>query len=157
MNGVNVAANLARTALSVPHSSDRVQNRWVSLRTDPLHPRTLRPMTRRPTGEPPPGSCERPDGDGSHAESSTAPPYVPELAAPELTEAECRRCGTYIAGLDGRYACGVCGWVNDHSEGHRRLPRADEDPDRPPKGRRRPKQLPGPPDPGLWAVSGTGA
>lgn len=155
MNGVNVAANLARTALSVPHSSDRVQNRWVSLRTDPLHPRTLRSMTRRPTGEPHPGSCERPDGDGSHAES-TAPLHVPELAAPELTEAECRRCGTYIAGLDGRYACGVCGWVNDHSEGHRRLPRADEDPDRPPKGRRRPKQLPGPPDPGPYAVSGTG-
>ncbi|MFG2482531.1 hypothetical protein ACGFSI_07165 [Streptomyces virginiae] len=71
---------------------------------------------------------------------STAP-----LPPPELTEAECRRCGTYIAGLDGRYACGVCGWVNDHSEGHRRLPRADEDPDRPSKGRRRPKQLPGPP------------
>ncbi|MGW5850371.1 hypothetical protein ACWFQ8_20885 [Streptomyces sp. NPDC055254] len=71
---------------------------------------------------------------------STAP-----LPAPELTEAECRRCGTYIAGLDGRYACGVCGWVNDHSEGHRRLPRDDEDPDRPPKGRRRPKQLPQPP------------
>lgn len=70
---------------------------------------------------------------------STAP-----LPPPELTEAECRRCGTYIAGLDGRYACGVCGWVNDHSEGHRRLPRADEDPDRPAKGRRRPKQLPGP-------------
>lgn len=65
---------------------------------------------------------------------STAP-----LPAPELTEAECRRCGTYIAGLDGRYACGVCGWVNDHSEGHRRLPRAAEDPDRPAKGRRRPQ------------------
>ncbi|MCB5170226.1 hypothetical protein LG634_36190 [Streptomyces bambusae] len=51
--------------------------------------------------------------------------------APEITEAECRRCGTLIAGLDGRYACGVCGWVNDHSEGHRPLPHADEDPDRP--------------------------
>ncbi|MCX4777925.1 hypothetical protein [Streptomyces sp. NBC_01264] len=112
-------------------------------------------MTRRPTGEPPPGSCERPGGDGSHAES-TAPPQVPRPAAPELTEAECRRCGTYIAGLDGRYACGVCGWVNDHTEGHRRLPGADEDPDRPPKGRRRPKLLPGPPDPGAFALSGTG-
>lgn len=115
-------------------------------------------MTRRPTGAPPPGSCERPDGDGSHAEATASPPLpeppVPELAAPELTEAECRRCGTYIAGLDGRYACGVCGWVNDHSEGHRRLPRADEDPDRP-KGRRRPKQLLGPPEPEL-AEAGTG-
>ncbi|AWZ05044.1 MULTISPECIES: hypothetical protein [unclassified Streptomyces] len=91
-------------------------------------------MTRRTTGEQPPERCE------DHADSATAP-----LPAPELTEAECRRCGTYIAGLDGRYACGVCGWVNDHSEGHRRLPRADEDPDRPAKGRRRPPQLPGPP------------
>ncbi|WP_323183441.1 hypothetical protein [Streptomyces sp. NBC_00091] len=87
-------------------------------------------MTRRPPGAHPPDP---------NAES-TAP-----LPAPELTEAECRRCGTYIAGLDGRYACGVCGWVNDHSEGHRRLPRADEDPDRPRAGRRRPRQLPGPP------------
>lgn len=71
------------------------------------------------------------------------------LPAPELTEAECRRCGTYIAGLDGRYACGVCGWVNDHSEGHRRLPTADEDPDRPAaRGRaHKPRPLPlGPPD-----------
>ncbi|MFC6985509.1 hypothetical protein [Streptomyces cirratus] len=84
-------------------------------------------MTRRTAGAPFRGDCAE----------SAAP-----LPAPELTEAECRRCGTYIAGLDGRYACGVCGWVNDHSEGHRRLPRADEDPDRPPRGRRRPK--PGP-------------
>ncbi|MGW6709134.1 hypothetical protein ACWGDE_30180 [Streptomyces sp. NPDC054956] len=92
-------------------------------------------MSRRTTGEQPPERCE------DQADSATAP-----LPAPELTEAECRRCGTYIAGLDGRYACGVCGWVNDHSEGHRRLPRADEDPDRPAKGRRRPRQLPGPPE-----------
>ncbi|MGW1769065.1 hypothetical protein ACWCQL_34095 [Streptomyces sp. NPDC002073] len=70
------------------------------------------------------------------------------LSAPEITEAECRRCGTLIAGLDGRYACGVCGWVNDHSEGHRRLPRADEDPDRP-RGRRtaRPPRPPRPAQP----------
>ncbi|SCF88124.1 hypothetical protein GA0115259_104141, partial [Streptomyces sp. MnatMP-M17] len=34
-----------------------------------------------------------------------------------------------IAGLDGRYSCGVCGWVNHHSEGHRPLPRAEDDPD----------------------------
>ncbi|MFF4322358.1 hypothetical protein [Streptomyces sp. NPDC001568] len=87
-------------------------------------------MTRRPHG------AHHPD---AYAES-TAP-----LPAPELTEAECRRCGTYIAGLDGRYACGVCGWVNDHSEGHRRLPRADEDPDLPRKGRKRPERPPGPP------------
>ncbi|WP_411105899.1 hypothetical protein [Streptomyces sp. cmx-4-9] len=88
---------------------------------------------------------------------SAAP--LPPLPQPELTEAECRRCGTLIAGLDGRYACGVCGWVNDHSEGHRRLPRADEDPDRPATGRRRPAQRPGPAADGPGAASpqpGTG-
>ncbi|AXE26117.1 hypothetical protein C0216_24005 [Streptomyces globosus] len=81
----------------------------------------------------------------TRTEPSAADPAP--LPAPEITEAECRRCGTYIAGLDGRYACGVCGWVNDHSEGHRRLPRADEDPDRPPAGRRPPRLLPAPPPP----------
>ncbi|MFJ7154660.1 hypothetical protein ACIQUQ_06950 [Streptomyces sp. NPDC101118] len=86
------------------------------------------------------------------------PPHdsAPEhLRAPEITEAECRRCGTLIAGLDGRYACGVCGWVNDHSEGHRRLPRAEEDPDFP-RGRRR-RPLPpnpyGPPEPAAPATA----
>ncbi|WP_223837893.1 hypothetical protein [Streptomyces venezuelae] len=88
-------------------------------------------MTRRPPElEPTPAPTQDPTPE------STAP-----LPAPELTEAECRRCGTLIAGLDGRYACGVCGWVNDHSEGHRRLPRADEDPDVP-RGRRKRKQPP---------------
>ncbi|MFG2296624.1 hypothetical protein [Streptomyces sp. NPDC048603] len=80
-----------------------------------------------PPQHPPPGADLR----GAATPETTAP-----LPAPELTESECRRCGTLIAGLDGRYACGVCGWVNDHSEGHRRLPRADEDPDRP-RGRRK--------------------
>ncbi len=97
-------------------------------------------MTRRAAGAEPPADA-------------TAP-----LPAPELTEAECRRCGTYIAGLDGRYACGVCGWVNDHSEGHRRLPRADEDPDRPPRGRRPPRLLPAPePEPAPEAAPGAEA
>jgi ribosomal protein S27AE len=41
---------------------------------------------------------------------------------PQITYAECRQCGTQIAGLDGRYSCGVCGWVNHHSDGHRELP-----------------------------------
>ncbi|WSQ55489.1 hypothetical protein OG233_22780 [Streptomyces sp. NBC_01218] len=53
------------------------------------------------------------------------------MAAPEVTYTECRRCGTLIAGLDGRYACAGCGWVNDHSEGHRALPTAEDDPDYP--------------------------
>jgi ribosomal protein S27AE len=48
---------------------------------------------------------------------------------PEITYAECRQCGTLIAGLDGRYSCGVCGWVNHHSEGQRPLPRPEDDSD----------------------------
>ncbi|MFD7086150.1 hypothetical protein [Streptomyces sp. NPDC059918] len=90
-------------------------------------------MTRRPTRAEP-----------SADDTARLPAPLP---APELTEAECRRCGTYIAGLDGRYACGVCGWVNDHSEGHRRLPTADEDPDRPAARSRPRRRRPLPPGP----------
>ncbi|MFI5620525.1 hypothetical protein [Streptomyces sp. NPDC051567] len=64
-----------------------------------------------------------------HAELAT--PQEPVLVALEITETECRRCGTRIAGINGRYACPPCGWVNDHSEGHSPLPTADEDPDAP--------------------------
>ncbi|MGQ4515890.1 hypothetical protein [Streptomyces sp. DW26H14] len=53
---------------------------------------------------------------------------------PEITYAECRQCGTLIAGLDGRYSCGVCGWVNHHSEGHGPLPPAEDDRYRTPGG-----------------------
>ncbi|MER0446308.1 hypothetical protein ABR738_17365 [Streptomyces sp. Edi4] len=67
-------------------------------------------------------------------------PWPPELDplpepepvfTPEITEADCRKCGTRVAGLDGRYACGVCGWTNDWSEGHRPLPSGEDDPDYP--------------------------
>ncbi|WNO69642.1 hypothetical protein RPQ02_01080 [Streptomyces sp. AM2-3-1] len=48
-------------------------------------------------------------------------PEVP-LPHPEITYIGCARCGTQIVGLDGRYACAGCGWVNDWSEGHSPLP-----------------------------------
>lgn len=50
---------------------------------------------------------------------------------PQITETECEGCGTRLAGLDGRYACGVCSWSNHWSEGHRELPTAQDDPDYP--------------------------
>lgn len=53
----------------------------------------------------------------------------PGMEHPEITYIGCARCGTQIAGLDGRYACSGCGWVNEWTEGHRPLPAA---------GRRRP-------------------
>lgn len=65
-----------------------------------------------------------------------APLPDPEIVlAPEITESECRQCVTRVAGLDGRYACGVCGWVNDHLEGHHPLPPAEADTDFPGSGR----------------------
>nr|WP_244883643.1 hypothetical protein [Streptomyces zhihengii] len=49
----------------------------------------------------------------------------------EITRTECRRCGTSIRGVNGRYACSLCGWVNHWSEGHNELPTAADDPDSP--------------------------
>lgn len=57
------------------------------------------------------------------------PPAVAFLDSQEITTTDCRRCGTQISGINGRYACGSCGWVNDWSEGHGELPGADQDPD----------------------------
>ncbi|MFE0098145.1 hypothetical protein [Streptomyces sp. NPDC059015] len=49
----------------------------------------------------------------------------------QITETDCERCGTRLSGLNGRYACGVCGWTNPWNDGHRDLPSAEEDPDHP--------------------------
>lgn len=50
---------------------------------------------------------------------------------PEITTTECRQCGAQVSGLNGRYACGLCGWVNHWSEGYGNLPTAQDDPDYP--------------------------
>jgi hypothetical protein len=50
---------------------------------------------------------------------------------PEITTTMCRECGAGVSGLNGRYACGVCGWVNPWTEGHTILPTAEQDPDYP--------------------------
>lgn len=50
---------------------------------------------------------------------------------PEITRTECRQCGTEIYGVNGRYPCTVCGWVNPWYEGHGELPTAKDDPDYP--------------------------
>ncbi|WP_432043285.1 hypothetical protein [Streptomyces cadmiisoli] len=57
------------------------------------------------------------------------------LAAQEITTTECRGCGSQVSGVNGRYACGVCGWTNPWHEGHQDLPTAEADPDWP--GRKR--------------------
>jgi ribosomal protein L37E len=54
-------------------------------------------------------------------------PAVEFLASQEITTTDCRRCGTQVSGVNGRYSCSACGWVNDWSEGHTELPGADVD------------------------------
>ena len=44
------------------------------------------------------------------------------LESQEITTTDGRRCGSHIAGVNGRYACGACGWTNHWSEGSRELP-----------------------------------
>jgi len=61
------------------------------------------------------------------AASDTAVP----LAGTEITTTDCRQCGAKVSGLDNRYACPLCGWVNHWSEGSTELPRAEDDPNRP--------------------------
>jgi hypothetical protein len=53
------------------------------------------------------------------------------LEGQEITTTGCRGCGTEISGVNGRYSCGACGWVNSWAEGHTRLPTAQDDPDWP--------------------------
>ncbi|MFE4818656.1 hypothetical protein ACFRFU_19915 [Streptomyces sp. NPDC056704] len=49
----------------------------------------------------------------------------------EITTTGCRDCGAEVHGLNGRYACGLCGWVNHWSQGDTELPGAEDDPDYP--------------------------
>ncbi|WP_437051162.1 hypothetical protein [Streptomyces sp. enrichment culture] len=59
----------------------------------------------------------------------------PEMAATaaafldgqQITTTQCGLCGTEIAGVNGRYSCGVCGWTNPWWEGTRTLTGAADD------------------------------
>ncbi|GLW47183.1 hypothetical protein Stsp02_28450 [Streptomyces sp. NBRC 14336] len=66
-----------------------------------------------------------PSVPGPHTAASAAA----FLNAQEITTTDCRGCGAEVSGVNGRYACGVCGWTNHWSEGHNELPGAEEDPD----------------------------
>ncbi|MEU2491125.1 hypothetical protein [Streptomyces sp. NPDC007883] len=59
------------------------------------------------------------------------PAYPAHDGALQITETDCERCGTRLSGLNGRYACGMCGWTNPWNDGHHDLPSAEEDPDHP--------------------------
>lgn len=49
----------------------------------------------------------------------------------QITRTDCPKCGAEVFGIDGRYACPLCAWVNHWSEGHGPLPVAEDDPDWP--------------------------
>ncbi|OYP13480.1 hypothetical protein CFC35_02365 [Streptomyces sp. FBKL.4005] len=49
------------------------------------------------------------------------------LDGQEITRTQCVQCYSEIAGVNGRYACGNCGWVNPWTEGHKPLPTAEDD------------------------------
>ncbi|MFI0165802.1 hypothetical protein [Streptomyces sp. NPDC017095] len=55
-------------------------------------------------------------------DARTAASAAAFLEGQEITTTGCGRCGTEISGVNGRYACGNCGWVNHWSEGHTELP-----------------------------------
>jgi rubrerythrin len=63
--------------------------------------------------------------------AETAAAAAAFLAAQEITTTECRQCGTQVSGVNGRYSCPSCGWSNPWTEGHRKLPSAQDDPDWP--------------------------
>lgn len=48
------------------------------------------------------------------------------LDGQNITTTGCRQCGTEISGVNGRYSCPACGWVNHWSEGDTELPGTDE-------------------------------
>lgn len=61
--------------------------------------------------------------------AETAAAAAAFLDGQEITTTGCPDCGTEISGVNGRYACGICGFVNHWSEGHTELPPAVSDPD----------------------------
>lgn len=64
---------------------------------------------------------------GGMGKPEVSEPTVRQVA--QITETECRLCGARVAGLNNRYACNLCGWVNHWSEGTSALPTASDDPD----------------------------
>ena len=49
-------------------------------------------------------------------------PPKPDTMIRELTVRDCPKCGVTVTGVNGRYACTACGWVNHWSEGNTPLP-----------------------------------
>lgn len=66
--------------------------------------------------------------------AETAAKAAAFLDGQEITHTQCGQCGTEIAGIKGRYSCGICGWSNAWHEGHGELPTAEDDPDWPGPG-----------------------
>ncbi|GHH56299.1 hypothetical protein [Streptomyces candidus] len=51
---------------------------------------------------------------------------IPRPETAVITRTDCPCCGARVEGLDGRYACALCGWVNHWTQGHHELHHAEE-------------------------------
>ncbi|MGV9988835.1 hypothetical protein ACWEWP_31630 [Streptomyces olivaceus] len=74
-------------------------------------------MTAEPAPPPEPEPVPCPDV------AATAAAF---LDGQQITTTQCGLCGTEIAGVNGRYSCGVCGWTNPWWEGTSTLPGATD-------------------------------
>ncbi|MEU8587656.1 hypothetical protein AB0C59_11750 [Streptomyces sp. NPDC048664] len=52
-----------------------------------------------------------------------------------FTRTTCAGCGAIVEGLNNRFSCTVCGWVNRWDDSTSPLPCAEDDPDCPRRGR----------------------
>lgn len=48
-----------------------------------------------------------------------------------FTRTTCSGCGAIVEGLNNRFSCTVCGWVNRWDDSTSPLPSAEDDPDYP--------------------------
>ncbi|MFB6814173.1 hypothetical protein ACFCV8_06475 [Streptomyces sp. NPDC056347] len=84
-------------------------------------------MTRHPEPEHRTDPDPEPEPGADPGSNSGAGPGTSSVPRGEITRTNCRRCGHEVYGVDGRYACPLCGWVNHWSAGHTTLPTADDD------------------------------
>ncbi|MCX4238268.1 hypothetical protein ACH4Y0_26145 [Streptomyces sp. NPDC020707] len=69
--------------------------------------------------------------EGSPETSGSSDAVTASVSGAEITTTDCRQCGAKVSGLNNRYACSYCGWVNHWAEGSTNLPSAEDDLDHP--------------------------
>ncbi|WP_433341391.1 hypothetical protein [Streptomyces sp. CA-253872] len=73
-------------------------------------------MATAPLATAPLTAAPSPESPADPAQDAPAPARA---VLRRLTQTPCQRCGTLVAGLNGRYACPVCDWANPWEDGAR--------------------------------------